>query len=146
MVDSNIIKELVGGDIESDGNDRNPVSNSEIETGPVDKSFDDTSDYGKGVSTTTDRASRYRQDLPWFVGYGQTIPRRTIRETKEVLTKTELEEKIISKSEKNNDLFDKDFDKSLNDITNKLENSNFTEKQLESVKEILLKKIKDAKL
>ena len=39
------LNELVGGDINSYGGDRNPVSNSEIETGPVTKPYDDASDY-----------------------------------------------------------------------------------------------------
>ena len=61
------ISELVGGDITAGGGDRNVTNNSEIETGPVQKPFTDTSDYEKGVSTTTDKVTRrYSQDIPWF--------------------------------------------------------------------------------
>jgi hypothetical protein len=64
------LDELVGGDITSSGNQRNVTSNSEIETGPVDKPYNDDSDYEKGASTTTDRVfGRYRQNIPWFAVY-----------------------------------------------------------------------------
>ena len=58
------LDELVGGDMFSSGGDRNQVNNSEIETGPYDKSYDDDSYYEKNVSTTTDRVfARYRQNM-----------------------------------------------------------------------------------
>ena len=64
------LNEIVGGDFTSTGSDRNPITNSEIETGPVDKPFNDTSDYEKGQSTTSDTVfGRYRQDIPWFAVY-----------------------------------------------------------------------------
>ena len=46
------ITELVNADGGIISGDRNIVSNSEIETGPVDKSFNDNSDFEKGISTT----------------------------------------------------------------------------------------------
>lgn len=64
------LNEIVGGDFTATGSDRNPISNSEIETGPVDKPFNNTSDYKKGQSTTTDTVfGRYRQNIPWFAVY-----------------------------------------------------------------------------
>ena len=64
------LNEIVGGDITAIGSDRNSVTNSEIETGPVDKPFNDTSDYEKGQSTTSDTVfGRYRQNIPWFAVY-----------------------------------------------------------------------------
>ena len=42
------LNELVGGDVFAGGNDRNVTNNSEIETGPVQKPYDDDSDYEKG--------------------------------------------------------------------------------------------------
>lgn len=64
------LNEIVGGDFTATGSDRNTITNSEIETGPVDKPFNDTSDYKKGQSTTTDKVfGRYRQNIPWFAVY-----------------------------------------------------------------------------
>ncbi len=64
------LNEIVGGDFTSTGGDRNSVDNSEIETGPVDKPFNDTSNYEKGQSTTSDKVfGRYRQNIPWFAVY-----------------------------------------------------------------------------
>jgi hypothetical protein len=64
------LNEIVGGDFTANGNDRNPITNSEIETGPVDKPFNNTSNYEKGESTTTDKVfGRYRQNIPWFAVY-----------------------------------------------------------------------------
>ena len=64
------LNEIVGGDFKATGSDRNPITNSEIETGPVDKPFNNTSNYEKGQSTTTDTVfGRYRQNIPWFAVY-----------------------------------------------------------------------------
>ena len=64
------LTELVGGDVFAGGNDRNVTNNSEIETGPVDKPFNDNSDYEKGEPTTSDKVfGRYRQNIPWFAVY-----------------------------------------------------------------------------
>lgn len=105
------------------GNDRNPTSDSEIETGPTPKTWDDDSDYEKGMSTTTDRATRYRQNIPWFAIYsyrsssGRGLPLDTsvppmdagsdsngtietyddeesLNERKKVVTKKQIEEEI----------------------------------------------------
>lgn len=65
----NKLKELVDSEGNPIGGDRNVVSDKEIETGPVDKPWNDDSDYEKGVPTTTDRATRYRQNIPWFAVY-----------------------------------------------------------------------------
>lgn len=64
------LMELVGGDVFSSGGDRNVTNNSEIETGPVEKPFNDNSDYQKGRQTTSDKVfGRYRQNIPWFAVY-----------------------------------------------------------------------------
>ena len=74
------VNELVGGDISGGSNDRNVVSNSEIETGPVQKPFTDNSDYEVGPQTTTDKvASRYRQSIPWFAVYSYGGASRGLR-------------------------------------------------------------------
>lgn len=105
------------------GSDRNPANDSEIETGPTQKTWDDDSDYKKGMPTTTDRAIRYRQNIPWFAIYsyrsssGRGLPLDTsippmdagsdsngtvvtyddedqMNERKKVLTKNQIEEDI----------------------------------------------------
>lgn len=105
------------------GSDRNPSGDSEIETGPTPKTWDDDSDYEKGMPTTTDRAVRYSQNIPWFAIYsyrsssGRGLPLdtsvppmdagsesdgvaksfdddETINENKKVLTKKQIEEEI----------------------------------------------------
>lgn len=64
------LNEIVGGDFTATGSDRNSITNSEIETGPVDKPFNNTSNYEKGQSTTSDTVfGRYRQNIPWFAVY-----------------------------------------------------------------------------
>ena len=64
------INELVDAEGAPIQGDRNVTNNSEIETGPVQPSFDDNSDYEKGVATTTDRAARYKQPINWLTGLG----------------------------------------------------------------------------
>ena len=97
------LTELVGGDVFAGGNDRNVTRNSEIETGPVQKPYNDDSDYEKGVSTTTDRVfGRYRQNIPWFAVYSYGGTRaasgiKTVNETDKksiVVKKNTVEEKI----------------------------------------------------
>ena len=41
------LDELVGGDYNSNGGDRNVTNNSEIETGPVQKDFKDSDRHGR---------------------------------------------------------------------------------------------------
>lgn len=68
------VNELVDADGSPIGGGRTVTNNSEIETGPVYPPKNDDSGYEKGVSTTTDRAARYRQPRNWFsnLGYGGT--------------------------------------------------------------------------
>lgn len=95
------LNELVGGDFSSGGGDRNATNDSEIETGPVQKPYNDTSDYEKGVSLTSDKVtSRYRQDIPWFANYTVSGVRNGfytgVNENKnsKIITKEILENKI----------------------------------------------------
>jgi len=107
------LNEMVGGDVFSVGSDRNVTNNSEIETGPVEKPYNDDSYYEKGMSTTSDRVfGRYRQNIPWFAVYsfGGTRTGRGLSsqvgmtEEKNIKTKNEIEEIIedlVSKKEDN---------------------------------------------
>ena len=122
--------------------DRNVSNDSEIETGPVQKPYNDDSDYEKGVSTTSDRASRYRQNIPWFAVYsyrsqsGRGLP---INE-KKVITKKELEEDLVKKS-KNSEVFDKDFDKKTEKFLDVINDVELTDKQLDRIKQAVLSKL-----
>lgn len=146
----NNIEELVdseGGVIDGD---RNASNDSEIETGPVQKPWDDNSDYEKGVSTTTDRATRYRQNIPWFAVYsyqgssGRNLP---ISETKnkKVVTKSQVEDEIredlVKKSKLDRDVFDKNRDTKIEKVIDIINDVDFNEAQLEKLKKTILDKI-----
>jgi len=144
--------EIVGGDINSDGGDRNPISNSEIETGPVEKPFNDTSDYEKGRPTTTDKVfARYRQNIPWFAVYsfgGLGTRGMRLMETKKVLTKKTVEEKIedLVKKSKISDLTDKDYNPKVSKLIDSLNNDELSDKQLEELEKLIqAKKNKEGK-
>lgn len=132
------IVELVGGDPFSSTGDRNITSNSEIETGPVDKPFNDNSDYEKGVSTTTDRVtSRYRQKIPWFATYSFGGSR--LYEKSVTLTKNVVEEKIddFVKKSKNYELIDKDYNPTFNKIIDTIEDTDLSDDQIEDLEKII---------
>lgn len=121
--------------------DRNVVSNSEIETGPVQKPFNDTTDYEKGISTTTDRAARYKQNIPWFASMQGTSAGKRISET---ITKKAVEEKIedlVKKSKHDGDISDKNYNPKVEKIVDTIEGSNLTDEQMDAIiKAIEIKK------
>lgn len=143
------IEELVdseGGVIDGD---RNVSNDSEIETGPVQKPYSDNSDYEKGVSTTTDRAARYRQNIPWFAVYsyqgnsGRNLP---VNETnKKVITKKQIEEEImedlVKKSKLDREVFDKNRDIKVDHVIDVINDVDFNEEQLNKLKKTILDKI-----
>lgn len=68
------LDELIDMDITSIEGDIN-TGNREIQTGPINKPYNDNSNYEKGLSTTTDKLSRYAQPRSWwalYYGYGGT--------------------------------------------------------------------------
>lgn len=146
------LDELVGGDIFSNDGDRNQVNNSEIETGPYDKSYDDDSYYEKNVSTTTDRATLYHQDIPWFAVYsfggsrtgGLPINYGTFNENENnVFKKKNIDELIedLVKKRLSKDEFEKDYNPDVAKVMDKIEDLDLTEKQMED----LIKAIQDKK-
>jgi hypothetical protein len=152
-LEDNKVNELVGGDINAGGGDRNVTNNSEIETGPVDKPFNDNSDYEKGTPTTTDKVfGRYRQNIPWFAVYsygglsggaGRGLPYIREEKPKKVVTKKSVEEKIedLVKKSKDSDVTDKNYDAKLDKIINIIDDSDMTDSQLDTiVKAITAKK------
>lgn len=133
------LNELVGGDMSSSGGDRNAVSNSEIETGPVDKQWGDDSYYEKGQSTTTDKVfSRYRQDIPWFAVYsfgGSNKGRGLSENEKTIISKKTMEERIedLVKKTKSSDVTEKDYNPKVTKLLDTINDTDFTEEQLNSI-------------
>jgi hypothetical protein len=150
---NNDFKEKVDEFVDSEGGiiggDRNVSNDSEIETGPVAKPFNDDSDYEKGVSTTTDRASRYRQDIPWFAVYsygglnnrGLAISERKVLKKKEI--EDEISEDLVKKSKKDGDMWDKDYDYKTEKVIDTIDGIESIE-QLQKIKTAILNKIKNA--
>jgi hypothetical protein len=142
------IDELVGLDGSMISGDRNIVNNSEIETGPVDKPFNDDSDYEKGVSTTTDRATRYTQNIPWFAVYSYRSAAgrgQTMSESRKKIKKSDLEKRIeedIVKKSKDKEVFDKKYDAKVDKIIDTIEDVELSDEQLEKIKKAIHSKIK----
>lgn len=134
------LNELVGGDISASGSDRNVTSDSEIETGPVQKPYSDNSDYEKGTSTTTDRVfSRYRQDIPWFAVYsfGNRSGRGlgSVNENSTIIKKKAVEEKIedLVKKTKLSDVTEKGYNPKIAKLIDIIKDCDLTDKQLEDL-------------
>lgn len=141
----NRLDELAGGNPFSSGGDRNVTNDSEIETGPVQKAFNDNSEYEKGNPVTTDKvASQYRQDIPWFATYtfGARRLNGAVYESEKnsnIIKKKVVEEKIddLVKKSKSSDLTDKDFNPKIEKIIDNINDTNFSEEQLEKIKKAL---------
>ena len=142
------LTELVGGDINAFGNDKPFNNNSEIETGPVQKAYNDDSDYQKGVSTTSDVVfGLYRQNIPWFAvySYGGTRAAGGIKTFESVtLTKKSVEEKIedLVKKSKVSDVTEKDYNPKVAKLIDSINDAELTEKQLEDLKKAIQNKQK----
>jgi hypothetical protein len=143
------LSELVGGDVFSGGNDRNVTNDSEIETGPVQKPYNNDSDYEKGFPTTTDKVvDRYRQDIPWFAVYsfGQSNSGRLAsnyglnEENKTVvLKKKQVEEKIedLVKKSKISDVTDKNYNPKIDKLIDSITDLDLNDDQIEKIKNVL---------
>jgi hypothetical protein len=117
-------------------------SYGDIQTGPVAKSYDDNSDYEKGVSTTSDRIARYAQPRSWwalYYGYGGTPYSHGNRPVSE----GEMLEALVDKKE-NKDFVDKGNDSDIKDKLDRIEdlikNSNLSD----SAKDKMLNIINDS--
>lgn len=132
------IDELIDAEGGFISGDRNVTSNSEIETGPVDPPANSGSDYVKGVSTTTDRAANYRQDLPWFASMSAGAA-RGLRERK-VLKKTDVEdliEVLVDRTEDNSEILGKDANAKLHKVIDIIKTANFKADEVASIKTAL---------
>ncbi len=147
------VKEFVDSEGGIIGGDRNVSNDSEIETGPVQKPFNDNSEYEKGVSTTTDRAARYKQTIPWFAVYsygasqGQhAVPNDgPIEESKKVFKKKDIESKIkedlVKKSKNDGEVWSKNHDGKTDKVIDVIQDSDLTIDQLEKIKKVVLDKL-----
>lgn len=139
------LNELVGGDFSSGGGDRNVVSNSEIETGPVQKPYNDDSDYEKGQSPTTDKVfARYRQNIPWFARYSYVGTRgiTAVNETKPnsiVVKKNTVEEKIedLVKKSKDSEVTEKGYNPKIAKMIDSIKDGDLSLKQLEELEKAI---------
>lgn len=144
------LNELVGGDMNSGGGDRNVTNDSEIETGPVQKPYNDTSDYEKGQSTTSDKVfGRYRQNIPWFAVYsfGGTRSGGSLKTNEEIekttiIKKKNVEEKIedLVKKSKNSDVTEKGYNPKLSKIIDTIKDIDLTDSQIEDLSKVILDK------
>jgi hypothetical protein len=134
------INELVGGDIFANDGDKPFNGTAEVETGPVQKAYNDYSDYEKGQSTTTDRVfGRYRQNIPWFAVYTYGGTRSNVGpitfESK-TIKKKNVEETIdkIVKKKSQNDLSPKDEDKKFKKMLELFDDIDLTDEQIKTLK------------
>jgi hypothetical protein len=137
------VQEFVGSDGSIISGDRTPTNDSEIETGPVEKPFNDDSDYEKGMSVTSDRASRYTQNIPWFAVYSYGANNglnKGVYESK-TITKKRLEEQIqedLVKKDKKSDLIDKNSGK-VKEIIDLITDTDLDIEQIEKLKGLINK-------
>jgi hypothetical protein len=131
--------DMNGSAIEGDFN----PSYADIQTGPVVKSFNDNSDYVKGIATTTDKIARYAQPRSWwalYYGYGGTPyshGNKPVSESElsEALVEKSEEDELVTKTEEK--LFDQ-----LKDIGGLIEKSDLSNED----KQKMLKIINDSKM
>ena len=134
------INELVGGDIYSDSGDKPFNGDSEVETGPVQKAYNDDSEYEKGQSTTTDRVfARYAQDIPWFAVYSYGGTRSNVGPItfeNKVIKKKNVEETIdkIVKKKSQSDIASSDENKKFNKLLELLDDIELNDEQITKLK------------
>lgn len=135
------LDELAGGDAFSSGGDRNVTSNSEIETGPVQKPFNDNSEYEKGLPVTTDKVtSTMRAKLPWWTRAYSSAPIVRMEENKKtIVTKKSVEEKIedLVKKSKLSDVTDKNYSPKFGKIIDSIKDTDLTDSQIEELSKII---------
>lgn len=148
----NELEEFVDADGGVISGDRNVNSDSEIETGPVQKPWNDDSEYEKGIAVTTDRATRYTQNIPWFAVYsyrsstGRGLPINE-KDTKKIFKKDQIEEEIkedlVKKSKNDGEFWDKNYDKKIDKVLDTINDTEISKENLEKIKKAVLDKIKN---
>jgi hypothetical protein len=81
------IEELVNQDTGYIEGDYNQTNDSQIQTGPVNKPFNDNSDFKKGLPTTTNKLAQYANPRNWWTmylkGFGGRFGAGGVNETNE---------------------------------------------------------------
>ena len=145
------LDELVGGDFTSSGSDINIIGNREIQTGPIEKPYNDDSTYEKGISTFTDVVfGRYRQNIPWFAVYsfggirtgGITLNYGLSENKKNILTKENIEELIedLVRKGEDSDVKPKDYNPDVKKVMDKIKDLDLSEKEMEELLKALEEK------
>lgn len=119
-------------------------SYGDIQTGPVAKSFDDNSDYEKGISTTTDKMSRYAQPRSWwalYYGYGGTPYSHGNR----AVSEGEMSEALVDKKD-SKEIVEKGNDSDIKDKLDKIEDLIKSSNLSDAAKDKMLNVINDSKL
>jgi hypothetical protein len=143
------LDELVGGDITKNGGNTNIPSNREIQTGPIEKPFNDDSYYEKGMPTFTDVVfARYRQNIPWFAVYsfggtrtgGITINYGLKENT--IIEENNIEEIIedLVKRKNISDVNSKDYNPKLSKILDEITDLDLSEEQIEELLNVITSK------
>lgn len=128
--------------IDSDGTpiegDFNPSYNN-ITTGPLPKSYNDTSNYEKGLPTTTDKLARYAQPRSWwalYYGYGGT----PYSHGNKPISEGEMSEALVDKKE-SKDIVEKskdlDLDEKLKQIEDLINKSDLSKDDKEKMLKII---------
>jgi hypothetical protein len=115
----------------------------DIQTGPVAKSYNDNSDYEKGMATTTDKMATYRNGSWWsfYFGYGGTPYSHGSRPVLE----NEVLEALVDKSE-NKDIVNKDGDSDIKNKLDKIEDLIKNSNLEKSTKDKMLNIINDSEI
>ena len=131
----------------SDGGDANFSNDSQIQTGPVQKPYNDDSEYEKGMALTGDKVfSRYRQDIPWFAVYSYGGRRSggavtTFENTNrgKIVTKKTVEEKIedLVKRTKTSDVTEKDYNPKVAKLIDAIVDADLSYNQLNDLKKAI---------
>ncbi len=132
------LDELIDADGTPIEGDFTPSYNS-ITTGPLPKSYNDTSNYKKGLPTTTDKISRYAQPRSWwalYYGYGGT----PYSHGNKPLSEAEVSEALVDKKE-SKDIVEKskdlDLDKKLKQIEDLISKSGLSKNDKEQMLKII---------
>jgi hypothetical protein len=116
-----------------DDSNLNIPNDSQIQSGPYNKTYDDKSDYEKGISLTTDKKARYSNPRNWWQLYLRGYPLIRTNESVENVdeTKEKLKEIIIGILNKRSDL--DGLIKNMNNNSDLVQTSNLQDKSLKDL-------------
>jgi hypothetical protein len=141
------LHELVDGNGSPIEGDRTVTNNSEIETGPVRKPYNDDSDYEPGMADTMDaRIRKGTQKLPWYSRY--TFPSSSVRQFESInkTTKQNIEEIVddLVKKGYDSDLID-NADTTIKTLLKSIETKDLDDEQLNHLEKLIKNKRENKK-